>query len=129
MSAYDEKLRADADTLDDLNGIHEHLKGVLRVYGPAGKNLIPAAAVTDLLQDVAKLQEKFAPEEIEAHVDPAEDGCAAVGRLIMGGLVVALTRSSHDGKLMLLVESEMDGGTEVRIELQTGHKLWEGKVD
>jgi hypothetical protein len=48
----------------------------------------------------------------------------------LGGLSVALTRSTHDGKLLVALESKDEGAAEVRIVdmMQGDRTIWEGKL-
>ncbi|QOP66181.1 hypothetical protein SEA_DANIELLEIGNACE_41 [Arthrobacter phage DanielleIgnace] len=129
MSDYQEQLERNAETYDQLTEIVRDIALIgetLEETGDADKVLGPIRSVVSKFQLVA---ERFAPERCEAHVDPAEDGCPPVGRVIMGGLAIALTRSTISGDMFLLVENEAEFPTSFTMEFPDGRVMWRGEIE
>lgn len=76
----------------------------------------------------------MAEEVIMQPGDPErpEDETPAIGWMSLAGLSVCLTRSTHDGKLLVALESETGQPLDVRVEaMKQGDeygKLWEGEI-
>lgn len=128
MTDYMDKLEQDASTYEDLTEIGSDLVGVFEELKATGETVQPLAIMKAALQKLQNLQEKFAPEPCEATVDPAEDGAPAVGRVIMGGLAVSLTRSTTSGDMVLFVENEREIPTSLTMEFPNGRVMWRGEV-
>lgn len=126
---YSEQLRNQQETHDRVEGLRDRLFDALEQVSRQVK--APGLAkIQSVADDLRVLSDDVAPELPEVVAEPGVDGCAAVGRVIMGGIALALTRKSDTGELLLVVENESPTGpTMLRIELMTGASLWRGDVD
>jgi hypothetical protein len=123
------------EAVEKLDEIHGDLKRYVEAAGGA-KGVVPAGDLLELIRQVSELQDLVAPEAVTVDSSPAEDGCAAIGWAMTGGLSVGLTRSSTDGKLLVTLENTVNDASNqhalpVRIELMSGGAngpLWEGEV-
>lgn len=71
-------------------------------------------------------------EMIPGDPENKESETPAIGWMSLGGLSVCLTRSTHDGKLLIALESEQQTPVEVRVEAMSATygdgPLWEGVI-
>lgn len=74
----------------------------------------------------------FPVEEVQLIPNEADTAVPAIGWIELGGLSVALTRSTHDGVLLVALEAQ-NGGDPVHVRIQgmvgPEENLWEGEIE
>jgi hypothetical protein len=115
-----------ADATDKLDQLHRGLRSLIERTGPNGVELVQQEHLTELLGQIAE-PEPDRPGEVVVDSTPAEDASSAIGWAIMGGLSVALFRSSETeaGGVAQVSEAERSrsGGDD-----HNEARCWEGVV-